>query len=430
VELPPVEVGQPITLREAEATAHQTRPPPRYTEASMLGAMERAGRELDEAALRAAMRDGGLGTPATRAATLETLIDRAYIAREGRALVPLPAGRALIGALPVAALKSARLTGEWEARLQAMARGREDPMAFRRDIRAFVRDAVAEIMGAPAMAPIEAAAPSWRAAAGKKRSGRAAAGGSSERGRGRGAAKTGAGAARAGVSRGGTASRAAGASKTPGGRSARGSAGKAAPARGAGAAWAGGDERRIEYDDDRNDSNGFGGAGAGAGGSGGRTWSTGLSGRRGDAGRWGGGSASADSEVRSPPPSAPSRAAVRVPDASPAGSAKAPSASAPAATASTSTRVASGGAASPVGLKCPVCGDGKLMAGRAAWGCGRWREGCRFVVPFEFDGVAVPPDEAARLVGRARQTRLFARVEGRKARLVLEGEVVRWGFGA
>ena len=428
VELPPVEQGQPVVLRGAEATAHQTRPPPRYTEASILGAMERAGRDLDEAALRAAMRDGGLGTPATRAATLETLIDRAYIAREGRALVPLPAGRALIGALPVAALKSARLTGEWEARLQAMARGREDPMAFRRDIRAFVRAAVGEILAAPALAPIEAAAPSWRAAAGKKRSGRAAAGGSSERGRGRGAAK--AGATRAGASHGGTVSRAAGASKKPGGRSARGSAGKAAPIRGAGSGWAGGDERRVEYDDDRNDSNGFAGFGAGAGGAGGRTWSTGLSGRRGDAGRWGGGSASVDSEVRLPPAAVTSRAAVRVPDASPPGAAETPNASTPAASARASARVASDGASSPVGLRCPVCGEGRLMAGRAAWGCARWREGCRLVVPFEFEGVVVPPEEAARLAGKARQTRLFARVEGRKARLILADGVVRWGFGA
>ena len=70
------------------------------------------------------------------------------------------------------------------------------------------------------------------------------------------------------------------------------------------------------------------------------------------------------------------------------------------------------------------------MAGRAAWGCDRWREGCRLVVPFEFEGVVVPPEEAARLAGKARQTRLFARVEGRKARLILADGVVRWGFGA
>ena len=79
--------------------------------------MERAGRSLEEAELRAAMRECGLGTPATRAATIETLLRRNYLRREKKTLIPLPLGRSLIDALPVEALESPRLTGEWEARL-------------------------------------------------------------------------------------------------------------------------------------------------------------------------------------------------------------------------------------------------------------------------------------------------------------------------
>ncbi len=148
-ELPPVEVGDAATVEQTHIDAKETRPPPRYSEATLLGAMERAGRSLDDAALRAAMRDVGLGTPATRASTLETLLKRDYMAREGRTLAPTPAGEALIGALPVDTLKSPKLTAEWEQRLDRIARGDADPMVFRRDIRQFVEALVAALAAAP-----------------------------------------------------------------------------------------------------------------------------------------------------------------------------------------------------------------------------------------------------------------------------------------
>lgn len=147
--LPPVERGDPCRVPQAQAMEKQTRPPPRFTEATVLGAMERAGRSLDDPGLRAAMREAGLGTPATRANILETLLRRGYLRRTGKQLVPTALGEGLIGALPVPALASPELTGEWEQRLAAIADGAADPMAFRRDIRQFVRDAVAAVKAAP-----------------------------------------------------------------------------------------------------------------------------------------------------------------------------------------------------------------------------------------------------------------------------------------
>ena len=107
--------------------------------------MESAGRDISDAALRAAMRDSGLGTPATRAATIETLIRRTFVAREGKNLVPTDLGIGLIEALPEKSLASPELTGTWEARLSRVARGEETRAAFMADISRYVSDVVAAI---------------------------------------------------------------------------------------------------------------------------------------------------------------------------------------------------------------------------------------------------------------------------------------------
>ena len=125
----------------------QTRPPPRHTEATLLGAMESAGRDISDDELRAAMRDSGLGTPATRAATIETLIRRTFVARDGKNLVPTDMGIGLIDALPEKSLASPELTGSWEARLSRMARGQETRAAFMADISRYVSDVVTAIRG-------------------------------------------------------------------------------------------------------------------------------------------------------------------------------------------------------------------------------------------------------------------------------------------
>jgi len=139
-----------------ESVARQTKPPPRHTEATLLGAMEYAGRDIADEALRAAMKDTGLGTPATRAATIETLVKRGFVARQGKQIVATPTGITLIEGLPVASLASPELTGAWEARLARVARGQEARSAFMSDIVRYVGDVVTAIRsGSP---PANAAA--------------------------------------------------------------------------------------------------------------------------------------------------------------------------------------------------------------------------------------------------------------------------------
>ncbi|MEZ4364311.1 MAG: DNA topoisomerase [Kofleriaceae bacterium] len=152
-ELPPLVEGQPVR-GVFVVRAGQTTPPPRFTEATLLGAMESAGKAIDDEALRAAMKDRGLGTPATRAAVIETLLKRGYATREQQELRPTATGAQLIEALPVASLASPELTGEWEARLARVARGQESRAAFMADIRSYVEDLVAAIRSSPAPAPL------------------------------------------------------------------------------------------------------------------------------------------------------------------------------------------------------------------------------------------------------------------------------------
>jgi DNA topoisomerase-3 len=154
-----------------QSVARQTRPPPRHNEASLLSAMETAGRSIEDEALRQAMKDCGLGTPATRAATIETLLKRKFVAREGKALVPTDLGMGLIDALPIPSLASPELTGSWEARLARIARGQEPRATFMQDIASYVREVVSVIRGgprrpapAPPPAPSPAPAPTPRAA--------------------------------------------------------------------------------------------------------------------------------------------------------------------------------------------------------------------------------------------------------------------------
>ncbi|MEZ4393923.1 MAG: DNA topoisomerase, partial [Polyangiales bacterium] len=154
--LPAMAEGQRLAARFA-TEAKRTQPPRRYNDASILAAMEGAGRALDDEALRDAMKDHGLGTPATRAATLETLLKRGYIARDKKSLCATPSGESLIASLPVESLRSPELTGQWEARLAAIARGQERRESFMRDINAFVTRVVDEFKSGALMAGSPAA---------------------------------------------------------------------------------------------------------------------------------------------------------------------------------------------------------------------------------------------------------------------------------
>ena len=157
VILPPVTVGDVAEQRSATLHKGQTKPPRRYSEATLLAAMETAGQAIDDAELKRAMKRRGLGTPATRAAVIETLVARRYIGRESNNLVPTDHGRAMLRALPVEGLRSARLTGEWEARLNAMAEGRDDRAAFMADIRKFTAELVEAIRAAEFSTSVRAA---------------------------------------------------------------------------------------------------------------------------------------------------------------------------------------------------------------------------------------------------------------------------------
>ncbi len=318
--LPAVDVGAVVPADPVDVLDGQTRPPRPHNDATLLKAMETAGKDLDDRELKRAMKGAGLGTPATRANIIKTLIDRNYVTRRQRDLCATPLGCAVIDALPVEELKSAELTGRWEARLTEMAEGREERARFMADIAENVHAIVAAIASAepppaeamPAVAsgeplgacpichtPVTEGRGAFSCATGractfvvfKKMSGRAI-------------------------------SRAMVKEVLASGRSkvVKGFKSKQGKAFSAGLLLRADGSVGFHFPE-REDADGT------------RT------------------------EARKPP--AP---------------------------------------ATPVGLPCPRCGDGRLIAGRTAWGCDRWRDGCRFTLPFEVDGKRLTDAEAARRV--------------------------------
>ncbi len=145
--LPPIEVGQEWGVVKVGVKEGETKPPPRYSEAALLGAMETAGKLVEDEELRQQMKDSGLGTPATRAATIERLIKVGYIERERKILVPTEKGRSLIGLLGESPLTSAELTARWEERLAMMEKGTERRPDFMSDINRFTTKLVEEVRG-------------------------------------------------------------------------------------------------------------------------------------------------------------------------------------------------------------------------------------------------------------------------------------------
>jgi DNA topoisomerase-3 len=144
-QLPKLERGESVNTLEVESLARETKPPRRYSDASLLAAMETAGKLVDDEELREAMKDSGIGTPATRAAIIERLIDVGYIEREGRALVCTEKGVNVVKFLGEHALTSPSLTGDWEHRLARIEEGEESRETFMRDIAAFADSTVHEL---------------------------------------------------------------------------------------------------------------------------------------------------------------------------------------------------------------------------------------------------------------------------------------------
>jgi DNA topoisomerase-3 len=160
--LPPgLAPGQAQDVIDAEAIKKKTRPPKRFTEATLLTAMETAGKTLDEKELSDAMKETGLGTPATRAAIIEVLLKREYIVRNGKSLEATDKGIRLIGVVHPE-VKSPAMTGQWEAFLHRIHRGTAQLAPFMTGIEDYVREVVGkvgQVPAAPRRAPNGNAAP-------------------------------------------------------------------------------------------------------------------------------------------------------------------------------------------------------------------------------------------------------------------------------
>ena len=135
--------GDEVTLLSVRVRKSSTTPPERYTDATLLSAMEHAGRFVEDEELKSNLTSG-LGTPATRADIIEKLVQNRYVERQGKYFVPTPKGREVVRLAPDV-LKSPELTGKWEGRLEAISKGKEDPDAFIRDIKKMASSLVEEV---------------------------------------------------------------------------------------------------------------------------------------------------------------------------------------------------------------------------------------------------------------------------------------------
>jgi DNA topoisomerase III len=144
-QLPKLDHGENVETRDVIAAEKETKPPRRYSDASLLGAMETAGKLVDDDEVREAMKDSGIGTPATRASIIERLIDVGYIERDGRALVATEKGLNVIRLLGEHPLTSPSMTGDWEKRLGMIERGEEPRDRFMSDIAGFADATVHEL---------------------------------------------------------------------------------------------------------------------------------------------------------------------------------------------------------------------------------------------------------------------------------------------
>jgi DNA topoisomerase III len=144
-QLPRLERGEEVDTREPAALERVTKPPRRYSDASLLGAMETAGKLVDDDELREAMKESGIGTPATRAAIIERLIDVGYVEREGRSLVVTEKGLNVVRLLGGHPLTSPGMTGDWERRLARIETGEDSRERFMGDIASFADSTVKEL---------------------------------------------------------------------------------------------------------------------------------------------------------------------------------------------------------------------------------------------------------------------------------------------
>uniref|UniRef100_UPI0035A100DD DNA topoisomerase n=1 Tax=Porphyromonas loveana TaxID=1884669 RepID=UPI0035A100DD len=144
--LPNLTEGEALPLVRAEVTEHKTKPKPLYTEATLLSAMENAGKEVEESDKRRAMAECGIGTPATRANIIETLILRDYIRREKKSLVPTDKGLSVYEIVKDKKIANAEMTGAWELTLAAIEAGQMQAEKFTQGINAYVGTICEELL--------------------------------------------------------------------------------------------------------------------------------------------------------------------------------------------------------------------------------------------------------------------------------------------
>ena len=138
--------GETICFTGAELQPGQTKPKPLHTEGTLLAAMETCGKDINDEAQREAIKDSGIGTPATRAGIIETLVARNYIVREKKSLVPTPKGMEIYKIVKDMDIANASLTGQWEAKLAAIERGQMSVDDFNSDIVEYTKQVTDEFL--------------------------------------------------------------------------------------------------------------------------------------------------------------------------------------------------------------------------------------------------------------------------------------------
>lgn len=145
--IPNWQEGQHITFSGCTITEGKTKPKPLHTESTLLAAMETAGKEIVDDTMRQAMKDSGIGTPATRAAIIETLLKREYMVRQQKKLVLTEKGLALHSVVKNMAIANVEMTGKWEAELAKIERGEASADGFTHSIEGYTREITAELLG-------------------------------------------------------------------------------------------------------------------------------------------------------------------------------------------------------------------------------------------------------------------------------------------
>ena len=146
ISIPDWQEGDTLTLKGCSITEGKTKPKPLHTEATLLSTMETAGKEIEDDTLRQAMKDCGIGTPATCAAIIETLFKRGYMERCKKSLVPTEKGLALYSVVKTMRIADVALTGEWEKELARIERGELSAETFRKEIEAYTREITSELL--------------------------------------------------------------------------------------------------------------------------------------------------------------------------------------------------------------------------------------------------------------------------------------------